>query len=609
MSSFLYRLARNCFRQRKRVVLVWGLILALLGIGALLSPRVFDDGFTIPGAASAVALERLAVTFPEASDASAQLILTAPDNLRLDGDEAKSHLEQYFRELEKASYVKGVTSPYLDQVSGQISTDGKYALASIRVFGEVSSFSDADRADLVDRVNKISDFLPGAKANIGGNIYSIHMPELTWVEALGLIVAIVVLVLTLGSVFGMTVPLVTALTGVLCGVCVVTMDAALMSVSATTLILAVMLGLAVGIDYSLLIVSRHRDQLAAGLDAEESAARAVGTAGSAVIFAGMTVIIALIGLSIANLPFLTIMGCLSAATVAFMVCLAISLVPAMLGFFGERLRPKARKPKRHGAWKPSIWWVEAVTRWPVLPCLLVIAGLGALSLPTTQLELSLPNSGQSAPGELDRVTFDMVSEHFGVGYNGPLVVTADIVESSDPVSVADGLKAEIEAMPGVQLVPMSTPNQNADTVLVQVIPDTAPDDPATTELVHLLNSKAPEWKQRYGIDTAVTGFTAASIDVTNRLRDSMLPFALFVVGLSFLLLMMVFRSIWVPLKAALGYLLSVGGAFGATTLVFNEGYFAGLINLAETRPVISFLPIFGRGILFGLAMDYEVFLT
>jgi RND superfamily putative drug exporter len=203
----------------------------------------------------------------------------------------------------------------------------------------------------------------------------------------------------------------------------------------------------------------------------------------------------------------------------------------------------------------------------------------------------------------------MISEHFGVGYNGPLVVTADIVESSDPVQVADGLKAEIEVMPGVKLVPMSTPNENADTVLVQVIPTTAPDDPATNDLVHLLNSKAPQWKQRYDIDTAVTGFTAASIDVTNRLRDSMLPFALFVVGLSFLLLMMVFRSIWVPLKAALGYLLSVGGAFGATALVFNDGYFAGLINLAETRPVISFLPIFGMGILFGLAMDYEVFLT
>ncbi|MDR1432057.1 MAG: MMPL family transporter [Propionibacteriaceae bacterium] len=609
MSSFLYRLARSCFRHRKQVVLVWGLILAVLGLGALASPKQFDDGFSIPGAASQVALERLAVTFPDAADSSAQLILTAPDGTRLDDPAVKGQVERYFAQLENAGYVKGVTSPYLEQVSGQISDDGKYALASIRVFGGVSAFSDADRADLVDRAEKISDFLPGATANVGGSVFSIHMPEFTWVESLGLIVAVVVLVLTLGSVFGMTVPLATALTGVGCGFSVVTLDASLMSVSATTLILAVMLGLAVGIDYSLFIVARHRDQLATGLGVEESAARAVGTAGSAVIFAGMTVIIALIGLSIANLPFLTIMGCLSAATVAFMVCLAISLVPALLGFFGERLRPKAARTSRRRGWNPATWWVKAVTRWPLLPCLLVVAGLGALSLPTTHLELALPDSGQSAPGELDRITFDMISEHFGVGYNGPLVVTADIVESTDPMGVADGLKAEIEAMPGVKLVPMATPNANADTVLVQVIPTTAPDDPATTELVHQLAGKAPEWKQRYDVDTAVTGFTAATIDVTNRLRDSMLPFALFVVGLSFLLLMMVFRSVWVPLKAALGYLLSVGGAFGATALVFNDGYFTWLINLVETRPVISFLPIFGMGILFGLAMDYEVFLT
>ncbi|MCL1838906.1 MAG: MMPL family transporter [Propionibacteriaceae bacterium] len=608
MSSFLYRLARSCFRNRVRVVLAWLAVLGVLGVGALAAPKEFDDNFTIPGAASMIALAQLSVTFPEAADASAQLILTAPLGQRMDDPAVIEPVKAFFEMVERLPYVKGITSPYLEQASGQISDDGKYALASVRIFESVSTFSDVDRADLVAQVNKISDYLPGAKANIGGNVYSIHMPELTWVEALGLVAAIIVLIITLGSLLGGAIPVVTALTGVGCGVSVVVITANVTPVSATTLMLAVMLGLAVGIDYCLFIASRHRDQLATGMDVEESAARAVGTAGSAVVFAGLTVIIALVGLSLINLPFLTIMGVLAALTVAFMVCLAVTFLPALLGFLGARMCPKRPKVTKK-SWEPSKKWVKLITKWPLVPCLVVLVGLGALTWPTTHLQLALPNSGQSEPGELDRITFDMVSEHFGVGFNGPIIVTANIVESDDPIAVVDSLKADIEAMPGVRLVSMATPNANADTALIQIIPTTGPDDPQTTALAQAISAKVPQWKQRLGVETAVTGFTVATIDVTTRLQSSMLPFALFVVGLSFLLLMMVFRSIWVPLKAALGYLLSVGGAFGATALVFSDGHLAWLINLAETRPVISFLPVFGMGILFGLAMDYEVFLT
>jgi RND superfamily putative drug exporter len=589
------------------VVLVWLVILGVLGMAALLSPRQFDDGFKIPGAASQTALDRLSVTFPQAADAAAQLFLTAPEGVRLDDAATQAQVEEYFAALEKVEYVKGITSPYLEQVSGQISDDGRYALASVRVYGTVSAFTDEQREDLAEQAQRISNFVPGATANIGGNVYSIHMPEVSITEALGLVVAIIVLVLTLGSLLGATIPVATALTGVGLGVSIVTIDATLMSVSATTLILALMLGLAVGIDYSLFIISRHRDQLAAGLEPDESAARAVGTAGSAVVFAGLTVIIALVGLAIANLPFLTIMGVLSAATVAFSVCLAMTLLPALLGFLGGRLRPRAaRREKKRDL---GAWWGRVVTRFPIVVCVVIVAGLGGLALPAAHLQLALPNSGQSPPGSLDRTTFDLITEHFGIGYNGPLIVIADIVESDDPMGIIDAMKADILAMPGVDFISMATPNGNADTALLQIIPEGGPDDPRTSALVGLLQDAAPGWKQSLGVDTAVTGYMAMTIDVTNRLRDAMLPFGLFVVGLSFLLLMMVFRSIWVPLKAALGYLLSVGGAFGATALLFNDGWNAWIINLPETGPVISFLPIFGMGILFGLAMDYEVFLT
>jgi RND superfamily putative drug exporter len=239
----------------------------------------------------------------------------------------------------------------------------------------------------------------------------------------------------------------------------------------------------------------------------------------------------------------------------------------------------------------------------------VLIAMGALAYPAKDLQMALPTSGHSLPGTQDRETFDAITEKFGVGYNGPLILIVDIVELDDPVKALDGLKADIEKMPGVEMVAASTPNANVDTGMVQIIPTTGPDDPATADLVERLRERHDEWQQQYDVQTAVTGFTAIQIDVTSQLEAALLPFGIFVVGLSLVLLTMVFRSIWVPLKAALGYLLSVAAAFGATTLVFNQGWFASLINLPEPGPVISFLPIILMGILFGLAMDYEVFLV
>ncbi|MDQ7993763.1 MAG: MMPL family transporter, partial [Propionicimonas sp.] len=375
-------------------------------------------------------------------------------------------------------------------------------------------------------------------------------------------------------------------------------------VSSTTLMLVVMLCLAVGIDYALFIISRHRDQLAAGMEPEESAARAVATGGSAVVFAGLTVIIALVGLSIAGLPFLSVMGIFTAVGVAFEVLLALTLLPAFIGFAGERLRPRTRaaaKPAREPG-RAARWWVGVITKWPLVTVLVVVVGMGALAYPALGIEMALPNSGRAAPGEPDRIAFDLTTQEFGIGFNGPLVITGSIVESDDPVAILDGIRADVEAMEGVQMVAAATPNANADTAMVQVIPTTGPDDPATAELVDRLRSQHDHWLDEYGIDTSITGLTAAQIDVNTRLRDALLPFGVFVVGLSLILLMMAFRSVWVPVKAALGYLLSVCAAFGVVTLVFNHGVGGWLINLAEPGPVISFLPIILLGILVGLAM-------
>lgn len=261
------------------------------------------------------------------------------------------------------------------------------------------------------------------------------------------------------------------------------------------------------------------------------------------------------------------------------------------------------------SFRPAEFWVKTVTRWPIVTIVVVLAGLGALAYPAKDLYLSLPTAGTAQPGSQVRVTADEVSRIFGPGFNGPLVVTVDIVESDDPVKILNGIRDDIQSMPTVKLVAAATPNANVDTGMVQIIPMTAPEDPATADLVHQLRAREAQWEQQWNVDTAITGLTAVQIDVTERLQNALLPFGIFVVGLSIVLLTMVFRSIWVPIKAALGYLLSVGAAFGATVLVFNKGWFAGVVNLAEAGPVISFLPIIMMGLLFGLAMDYEVFLV
>lgn len=613
MSSMIYRLARACYRARGRVVAAWLVVLALLGVLTVTLGGTFDDDFNIPGASSQTAFDQLRMTFPQAADASASIVVIAPPGTTIDTPHVRAAIEASAAEIQSvAPWVSAVQLPHNDYVLGLISDDRSAALLNVRVRGySVSTFTDAQRAVLVDQAAALQRALPDAGVHVGGDLFAINMPKLSPVEGLGVGIAVLVLVGVLGSFRAALMPLVAALVGAAASMMLIVISAGVVTINSTTMILALMLALAVGIDYSLFIVSRHRDQLATGLDAEESAARATATAGSAVVFAGLTVVVALAGLAVAGLPFLAIMGLFASLAVMIEVALSLTLLPAMLGYAGEKLRPKPARPdaRPKDPGRASRWWVGVVTRFPIITIVAVVVGLTALSVPAKDLQLALPNSGRSHPGAMDRTTFDLISERFGVGYNGPLVITGTIVESTDPLAIVDGIKADVETMPGVKLVALAVPNENADTALIQIIPTTGPDDPATADLVERLRAKAPDWKARYQIDTSVTGFTAAAIDVSTRLGQALLPFGLLVVGLSLVLLTMVFRSVWVPVKAALGYLLSVGAAFGTTALVFNQGWFKEVVNLPEPLPVISFLPIILMGILFGLAMDYEVFLT
>ncbi|ADD45370.1 MMPL family transporter [Stackebrandtia nassauensis] len=614
MSSFLYRLGRAAARARVLVVAVWVVLLVAAGGSALLFNQGTDDAFAIPGSESQDTLDYLKRVFPQVSGTSAQLVLVVPEGEKVDTADNRAAVASAVKRIKRLDQVAAAADPFGKDVSGAVSRDGRAALIAVPLDVDLAGVTAATRSDLEDVAADLAeDAGPGAKVYSGGAAFSNPVPTLSPTEGIGLVVALLVLLLMFRSVIASVMPLLTAVLGVGVSVALIMTATLVVPISSTAPMLAVMLGLAVGIDYALFLLSRHRDQLGEGLDIEESVARATATAGSAVIFAGLTVVIALLGLAVAGIPFLTTMGVAAAVAVVFAVAIAVTLVPALLSFAGDRMRP--RKPKRRKnkppRAKPRIarWWVRTATRVPLLTVLLLVVGLGVCAIPAAELRLALPDNGTEAVGSPARDTYDVVNDHFGPGYNGPLIVTADIIESRDPIGLVDDIADEIRDLPGVESVPLATPNPKGDTGIIQVIPTTAPDSPQTDALVERLREKEQHFLDRYDTKTAVTGITAVGIDVSAQLGKALLPFGILVVGLSLVLLAMVFRSIWVPIKATAGYLLSVGAAFGATSFVFQQGHLADVLNVAHVGSVISFLPIILMGVLFGLAMDYEVFLV
>jgi putative drug exporter of the RND superfamily len=617
VSSLLYRIGRWAYLHRIRVAVAWTMVLLVAGGGAALLSTGAEDSFSIPGTESARAFDQLRHTFPQVSGTSATLVVVSPTSELVTDPASTGPIEDFISTVEDVDLVQAVADPFSDQVSDAVSADRHAAIVTIQIDGEATGVPDSVKDQLVAARDTLAAALPaGSEAALGGALFSISVPAASATEGIGVIVALAVLVISFGSFLAAGMPLLNAILGVavtMAGIFIMTRFTTIVS---TTPMLAMMLGLAVGIDYTLLIVSRHRAQLRTGADPQESTARSLATAGSAVVFAGLTVMIALVGLATAQMPFLTVMGVAAAVGVGVAVLISLTLTPALLGFAGERLRPRRSRravdPDHPQLQSGKVYsaWIRAVTRQPVLTIVVVILALGALTLPAQSLRLALPDGGTEPAGSPARVTYDLIDEHFGPGYNGPLLLTGVIVGSQDPLTLMADLKTQIEAIPGVQAVPLSTPNADATMGVIQVIPTTAPDAAATRHLVEEIRSHHDQFARDYGIDLSVTGITAMQIDISARLGQALLPFGTFVVGLSIILLMMVFRSIWVPVTAAFGYVLSIGSAFGIVALVFEHGVGNALLGIDHhPQAVLSFMPIVTMGVLFGLAMDYEVFLV
>ncbi|GAA0991543.1 MMPL family transporter [Subtercola frigoramans] len=674
MATLLYAIGRFSYRHSWQIVVGWFLILAAVLGGGIALGGSTSETFTIPGTESQQTIDKLAAVFPAAAGASAQVVFQVPEGQSVTDAADQTAITAVTDAIATIPHVTSVITPYSEYAANAIAPDKTIAYATVQFDGPTSSISDATVNEVIATRSLASD--AGVRVEFGGDIFQQTGAAVSPSEGLGVLFAAIVLFFTFGSLLAAGLPLLSALLGVGISVGAVIAVSAFATVSSTAPLLAVMIGLAVGIDYALFILSRHRTQLAQGMEVEESAAQSVATAGSAVVFAGTTVIIALLGLLVVGIPFLSVMGVAAAVAVFLSVCIAATLLPAIMGMAKLRLKPKkgsrverraiaaleheddgpsGRETNSEGsaaAAKPPVTalastgaeaasgsgsgsgsrqakrdakatrnsakpvgrsmgarWVGIVMKAPIVFIIAVVGLVGVAAIPAFSLDLNLPNSGQQAADTTNRQAYDLIAEGFGSGYNGPLIVVADITQSTDIKGVLTKIGDELRTANGVVYVSQGIPDSTLDTAIFRVIPDQAPDSPETKVVVQDIRNLNSTLQKDLNVSIAVTGQTAVAIDISNLLAAALLPFGILVVGLSIVLLAMVFRSIAVPLSAAAGFLLSVGASFGVSVAVFQWGWGAELLNVHTTGPLLSFLPILMMAILFGLAMDYQVFLV
>lgn len=617
MATLLYRLGRLATHRRWAVLGIWLALLLGLGGAAAAFSGTMTSSFTIPGTPAQAALDQLSQKIPGAGDATGRIVFAAPEGRTLAEPEYQQAIGAV---VTQAKALPGVSN-VIDPTTGQtVSPDQRVAIAQAFFRGQITEIPVSTQAELASIAT--ANEIDGLQIELGGGAVP-QAPAIGSTEGIGVVVAMIVLLITFGSIVAAGLPMLTALIGVGTGMAGILWASNVIEMSNTAPILALMLGLAVGIDYALFIVSRHRSQVQAGMPVTESIARANGTAGTAVVFAGLTVLIALAGLSVVGIPFLTVMGLAAAGTVGISVLIAITLLPALLGFAGERvLRKKDRAAAAElreqscatigvldHAHSPNRW-IRMITKRPAVVLIAGVLGLAVVALPTLSLYLGLPDDGTAATDSTKREAYDLISESFGPGLNGPLLVTVSV---DDPAKMATALPATAQAIGSSSAdVMVAIPGRvSADGTFgtVTVIPKSGPSDEATQQLVHDLRDQFPALGAQAGATLAVTGVTAAAIDVSEKLAEALPVYLLIVVGLALVLLLLIFRSIVVPVVAAVGFLLSVGVSFGAVVAVYQWGWLGGLFGVDTPAPIISFLPILLIGVLFGLAMDYQVFMV
>ncbi len=609
MSRALYRLGRWSSRHRRRVVAGWvGLLVALLVSMGSVGGEVVES-FSLPGTESQDAADLLEERFPELSGSAATMVVSGDD---LAGSQ-RSAVEALAAE---AATLPGVTSVEDPFGPGAQSQSGDATQFDVRYATEANEVHEADFDALTEAAEAAS--VDGLRVEIGGEVATAKArtePGGT-TEVIGVGVAVVVLLLAFGSILAMGLPLLTALVGVGTSLSVLLLLAAVTDVPSVAETLALMLGLAVGIDYALFIVSRHRSQVATGMEIDESIGRALATAGGAVVFAGCTVVIAMAGLSVVGIPFITFMGVATAASVVVAVLIAVTFLPALLGFAGGNINrlnvlgigveKETRTTEPLGA-----RWTRWVTRRPWLSLALGLLLIGVLAAPMLDLRTAMSDAGVANTDTSRRQAYDTVADEYGEGANAVLSVVVDHtgLSGGEASAAVEDVQAALAGTEGVVTATGARANQAGDTSVLQIVPEGSATDESTSSLVHHLRDDVlPPIEEATGVETFVAGATAVNIDITDQLSSRLWLLMAVVIGLTFLVLLVAFRSVLVPIKAAIGILLSIGSSLGVVVAVFQWGWFNELLGIDTTQPIISFLPTIMFAILFGLSMDYEVFI-
>ena len=604
-------LARWCHRHRLAVVLVWVGLLLALGAGVGAAGSAFGNSPTSQDTDSAKATALLQQASNSAAGKSGRVVW------QVNGGEvtepaAKQVMTRTLKEIAEAPGVAEVTSPYTPLGKGQISKDGQTAYASVAFDRDVEDTQ-------VDHVKEIATGQESGALHVAlnGQAFTVNPAPNPVADVMGIVLAFIVLLFVFRAVWVAALPIITAIVGVGTSAVTVILLSHVITLSDTTLTLGSLIGLGVGIDYALFIVNRHRTNLMAGMSVAESAAKALNTSGRAVVFAGLTVVVALLGMLTLNVGIINGMAIGAAITVTLTVLAAITLLPALLGMIGPRVLSRKQRREMSGWTRPrsagrtGLWgrWAERVQARPKTLALVALAVLAALALPTLSLRLGASDDGNLPTTSTNRQAYDMIADGFGPGFNGPLVLAVQAPDAAGKAAERK-LVTALEKVDGVASA-NSAPMKDGQTVgVVSVVPTTSPQSEATSDLIHHLRDDViPQAEQGTSMKVYVGGVTASNDDFASVLMGKLPVFVLVIAALGFLLLTVAFRSLLIPAVGALLNILSIGVAFGAIVVVFQYGFGAGLLGLGAGGPIESFVPILVVGIMFGLSMDYQVFLV
>jgi RND superfamily putative drug exporter len=658
MAGLLYRLGRFSARRRWTVIFSWVVIIALSGVGYSLFQGTITPSITIPGTPTTKVTSELADKLPEVSGGNGSLVFSTTDDAPFT-DEQKADVESLLHRIGGFDGVRAATDPFALEVQleaqRQQIADGRAQIAAAQQqpdSGDTTLIAQSERLDLGQQMVDLSAnirfvsedgtaalatvqftedaftvppavkdavvaaaeaaAIPGVEVSVSNELVQ-GVPNLFGPgEIVGVTVAALVLLALLGTALGAALPLLSALVGITVALIGSLAFSGIVQFTSITPLLALMLGLAVGIDYSLFIINRHRSQLKKGMAVPESIGLANGTSGNAVVFAGTTVVVALVALNITGIPFLGLMGTVGAVAVAVAVLVAVTLTPAMLSLAGTRVLRKKERGAIRPAEATSAPTTPLSTRRAVLTLVAGVAVLGALALPALGMRLGLPDGSSEAISSSQYRTFTTVADKFGAGQNGPLVVVADLPEPATETTLLELEAAIATAIADQDHVSAVAPigvSADGTVIAFQVVPTDGPSSVETEQLVNGLRAISPISTDQGAVTLGVAGNASAQIDISEKLGEVLPIYLAVVIGISLIILIIVFRSILVPLIATAGFALSLVATFGALTAVYQFGWFSAVFAVHDPAPILSFLPVLEIGILFGLAMDYQLFLV